>query len=122
MSLGSKSRQKADLYRRLNIRRREHLFQKGSNQSPIGQITGLGDAGPLVVAKKRDLYVAAGNLLPTPAIYVYHRGQQEPYTTLTPGGFGLALDSKGNLYATQFGNVINVYAAGSTTPTSTLSG
>ncbi len=95
--------------------------QKGSNQSPIGQITGLGGAGALAVAKNGDLYVAAGTFSQPPAIYVYHRGQQEPYTTLTPGGFGLALDSKGNLYATQFGNVINVYAAGSTTPTSTLS-
>lgn len=95
--------------------------QKGSNQSPIGQITGLAGAGALTVAKNGDLYVAAGTFSQPPAIYVYHEGQQEPYTTLTPGAIGLALDSKGNLYATQFGNVINVYAPGSTTPTSTLS-
>ena len=94
--------------------------QKGSNQSPLGQLTGLGGAGPLAVAKNGDVYVAAGTFSVPPAIYVYHRGQQVPYTTLTPGGFGLALDSKGNLYATQFGNVINIYAAGSTTPTSSL--
>jgi hypothetical protein len=94
--------------------------QKGSNQSPIGQLTNLGGAGALAVAKNRDLYVAGGTFS-QPAIYVFHQGQQTPYTTLSGGGFGLALDSKGNLYATQFGNVINVYAAGSTIPTSTLS-
>jgi hypothetical protein len=97
--------------------------QKGPGQSPIAQITGLSSPAGLAVAKNGDLFVYNdGNS----TITVYHRGSLTPFETLTGSrGFGLAVDSHENVYATIFqsgsnGSTINVYAAGSTTPTSTL--
>jgi hypothetical protein len=97
--------------------------QKGQNQSPIGQITGLSSPAGLAVAKNGDLFVYNyGNSTVT----AYHRGASTPFETLTGSqGYGLAVDLHENIYATNFqnsgnGSTINVYAAGSTTPTSSL--
>ena len=77
----------------------------------------------MAVAKNGDLFVYNyGNSTVT----AYHRGVDTPFETLTGSqGFGLAVDLHENIYATNFqnggnGSTINVYAAGSTTPTSSL--
>ena len=93
-------------------------LQKGHNQSPIGHIAVNYPTG-LAVAHDGDLFVAS----PLDGVVLaYHKGKTKPYATLTgtSNAGGVAVDGAGNVYVANGTGAINVYARGSTTPTSTL--
>jgi hypothetical protein len=93
----------------------------GPGQAPIGQLTDLDEPTGMVVAPDGDLYVSNydNNL-----VSVYHRGQTTPYESLNAvdtnaGGNDIAFGG-GNLYVGNLGSIIQVFAGGATSPTSTL--
>ncbi|MBV9718072.1 MAG: hypothetical protein JOZ77_02050 [Candidatus Eremiobacteraeota bacterium] len=104
--------------------------QKGKNQAPIGQLTGLNHPSGLYVTKSGDLYVANTDSADVP---VFHRGATTPFEVLNDfyndrGGtpFDVAVDQKGTAYvanaltsATLPGNIA-VFAFGNTDPTALL--
>lgn len=112
--------------------------QMHNMQTPCGQITGVTNPQGLFVDKKRDLWVAVAGNCKTQfsSVLEFAPGGSTPIKTLQdPDGSAtdVAVDNKsGTVYVTNFfdysqgcasGNngVVEVYAGGSTTPTSTLS-
>jgi DNA-binding beta-propeller fold protein YncE len=111
--------------------------QKHNNGTPCGQITGIVNPQGLFVDSQRNLWVAvSGNCKTTlSSVLEFAPGTSTPVKTLTDTGgpaTGVAVDdTTGTVYVTNFfgysegcasgnpGNV-EVYANGSTSPTSTL--
>lgn len=111
--------------------------QKHNGGYPCGRITGLTNPQGLFVDNHRNLWVSiSGNCRTVyPSVYEFAPGGSTPEKTLSdPGGPATDVavdDASGTVYVTNFfsgakectsgepGNV-EVYAAGSTTPTSTL--
>jgi hypothetical protein len=100
----------------------EIYAQKGPNQAPIGELTGLSSPVGLAVASNGDLYVDnyGGN-----TVVVYHKGETTPYLTLSAtdtssGGDTVALDASGNVYVSNIPNVVEIFSPGATLPTSSL--
>ncbi len=100
--------------------------QNGQNQAPIGQLTGFSTPAFLYVSKAGDLYVANDNAY---NVLVFHRGATSPFETLNVPViqvYQVTEDSSGTTYVSGStgsagGATIEVYAAGSLNPTSSLS-
>jgi hypothetical protein len=97
-----------------------YIYDQVKGAKPINKLTGFSDAFGVAVAPSGDIYVAD---LGAQAVDVFHQGQPTPYEILTGATdpAGVALDTQGNVYANNWvGNEVYVWAAGSTTVTSTL--
>ena len=104
--------------------------QRGTHQTPIGQIAGLNFNEGLHVSKNGDLYVAEAESFD---VQVYHRGGTLPFETLSdPNEYAdnVAEGPEGTIFvssgASSTGNFqpgpgdVAVYAPGSLSPTGTL--
>jgi hypothetical protein len=101
--------------------------ERGTNQSPIGQLTsGLTSPQGIVVDQHHRLWVANTNAF---NVVAFKRGATAPFRTLNDPGYypiGVAVDSNGTVFAANAegtngppGNV-TVWAKGSSNPSETL--
>ncbi|MBV9333662.1 MAG: hypothetical protein JO146_06615 [Candidatus Eremiobacteraeota bacterium] len=100
----------------------------GSNQTPIGQITGLNQPQGLWVNVNQNLWLANTG---AQALMEFHRGSVVPYRTVTdPNGYPAGICGNNNKALTYgvdilangggYGNTINVYAKNDTSPSQVL--
>ncbi len=85
-----------------------------SHEGPIAQITGIRGLGGIAVDGHGNLLAYAGA-----AILEFHRGSTTPFRMLSaaPGGYGLAVDAEGTVYAGGPDNAVRIYDHGATLPT-----
>lgn len=98
----------------------EVYSQRGKEQVPIGKLTGLDNPTGVAIAPNGDVYVSNYT---SETISVFHKSQTMPYKSLqldtNYGGTNVAI-AGGVVYAGTVTNIIDLFAHGSTSPTSSL--
>lgn len=96
--------------------------QTGPNQAPAAQLSGLEGPDGIAVAPNGDVYVSNwdNNL-----VSVFHKHQTTPYESLSAGvtsygGTAVAIAPGGTVYVGNETGIIQVFAGGATSPTSSL--